>query len=172
MYIFCKIDFKLWKKDFFIKKRIAEKEIFIPLHILIIYSHNIYTHIYSIKGFFYLKYIKNLIIKILTKLTLRYFLQVGEYLVLFFTGSVGYPALFFTSSVGCPALFFTGSVGCPALFFTGSVRYPALFFTGSVRYPALFFTSSVRYPALFFTSSVGCPALFFTGGMGYPILSV
>ena len=152
MSIFCKIDFKLWKKDFFIKKRIAEKEIFIPLHILIIYSHNIYTHIYSIKGFFYLKYIKNLIIKILTKLTLRYFLQVGEYLVLFFTGSVG-----------CPALFFTGSVGCPALFFTGSVRYPALFFTGSVRYPDYFLQVVLDALRYFLQVNRGGSVLFFAG---------
>ena len=41
---------------------------------------------------------------ILTKLTLRYFSQVGENL-----------ALFFTSSVGCPALFFTGGMGYPIL---------------------------------------------------------
>ena len=141
MSIFCKIDFKLWKKDFFIKKRIAEKEIFIPLHILIIYSHNIYTHIYSIKGFFYLKYIKNLIIKILTKLTLRYFLQVGEYLV----------------------LFFTGSVGCPALFFTGSVRYPALFFTGSVRYPDYFLQVVLDALRYFLQVNRGGSVLFFAG---------
>jgi len=35
--------------DFFIlKKWIAEKEIFIPIHILIIYSHNIYILIYIV----------------------------------------------------------------------------------------------------------------------------
>ena len=37
-----------------------------------------------------------MIIKILTKLTLRYFLQVGENLALFFTGKWGGSVLFFT----------------------------------------------------------------------------